>query len=79
MYSNELTSLVFDLDDSYAYLCDEFVEYEKERKVFDASTSINCFTYFIPTFERTFSLDFANASMRKGSNASFRVLSDHFE
>nr|XP_018624263.1 uncharacterized protein LOC108944064 [Nicotiana tomentosiformis] len=79
LYSNELTSFVFDLDDSYAYLCDDFVECEKESKVFDASTSINCFTYLIPTFERTFSLDFANASMRKSKNISFGVWSDHFE
>ncbi|OIT34245.1 hypothetical protein A4A49_33317 [Nicotiana attenuata] len=79
LYSNELTSLVFDLDDYYAYLCDDFVECEKESKFFDASTSINCFTYSIPTFERTFSLDFANASMRKGKNVSFGILSDHFE
>ncbi|OIT19918.1 hypothetical protein A4A49_41818 [Nicotiana attenuata] len=79
LYSNELTSHVFDLDDSNAYLYDDLVECEKESKVFDASTSINCFTSLAHTFERTFSLEFANASMRKGKNVSFGVLSDHFE
>ncbi|OIT18958.1 hypothetical protein A4A49_42572, partial [Nicotiana attenuata] len=58
---------------------DDLVESKKENKVFDASTSIICFTYIIPSFERTISLDFTNASLRKVENVSFGVLNDHCE
>lgn len=57
---------------------DDLVERKKESEVFDANTSINCFTYLIPTFERIFSLDFVNASI-KGKNISFYFFNNNFE